>query len=139
MKRIFSIILFLMANQLMQAQHSWTIKMNNKVLLTANKEDTVVNKIVIKNSDWQKKWNLEVDCKETEASPAMKHSILFTDEKEERSITKDSTLNCKIPLSTLRKKFAGKKHIKIFMVTGPANPMMMFPTRRTHLCTLLIK
>ena len=137
MKKILALLTLVMIIQSAEAQDSWTIKLNNKLLLTASKMDTVANTKKIKQLEWRKSGYLEITYKES-TRPTWIHSFYFTDKKEEKSLTKDSTTYCKIPVATLRKIFAGKKEIEVYMIISPPNPMMAAPTRRLLLCTLLL-
>ncbi len=121
-----------------EAQDSWTIKLNNKVLLTASKEDTLANTKKIKALEWRKTGYLEVFYKEAEPATIFYHSFLFNDENDNQLLTKDSTTHAKIAIATLRKLFAGKKKIIIYTVQAPKNPMMAVRMRRIYLCTLLL-
>jgi hypothetical protein len=78
---------------------------------------------------------LEVSYKETTPSTWL-HSLQFTDESGNPLLVKDSTTTAKIPIVALRKLFAGKKQIKIYLLINPPNPMMMAPSRMLHLGTL---
>ena len=124
--------------QVTQAQDSWTVKLNNKLLLTASKEDTAANTKKINPLEWRKAGFLEVSYKEAEPNSIWKHSFLFNDEKDNQLLIKDSVTYIKIAVSTLRKLFAGKKKVVIYTMQSPKNSMMAVRVRRIYLCTLLL-
>jgi hypothetical protein len=137
MKFSFSILLLLAMVQFTKAQDSWTVKLNNRVLLTTSKEDTLANTRRIKNFEWRKNSFLEISFKESEPD-AWNRSFLFCDENDNQLLTKENTTNTKISVNTLRTLFAGKKKIVIYTIVAPKNPMIAMRTRRIHLCTLLL-
>lgn len=110
-------IIFLSQNMI-QAQDSWTIRWNNKTILSANKEDEAANTRTIKLSDWKKNGNLEIIYKEAEPDTLLWHSFLLFDENDHQLISKEKTLVAKIPIAQLRKLFAGKKQIKIYTIVS---------------------
>jgi len=137
MKKFFSFILFLLIAQFGRSQDSWTVKLNNKLLLNAAKEDTQSNTKKISRIEWRKSGNLEITYKEAEKS-AFYHSFLLYDENDNQLLARDSVTHVKIAINSLRKLFAGKKKIVIYTVVSPRNPMMAVRTRRIHLCTLVL-
>lgn len=128
-------IIFLSQNMI-QAQDSWTIRWNNKTILSANKEDEAANTRTIKLSDWKRNGNLEIIYKEAEPDTLLWHSFLLFDENDHQLISKEKTLVAKIPIAQLRKLFAGKKQIKIYTIVSPRDPTIAVRLRRIHLCTL---
>jgi hypothetical protein len=137
MKKIFSFIAFLLMIHFVQSQDSWTVKLNNKLLLNSSKEDEQSNIKKISRIEWRKSGNLEITYKEAEKS-AFYHSFLLFDENDNQIMTRDSVLHAKIAITSLRKLFTGKKKIVIYTVVSPRNPMMAVRVRRIHLCTLLL-
>ncbi len=135
MKNFVALIILLMSTLFTNGQDSWKITLNKTTVLSSSKPDELLNSKKIKSTDWKKNGYLEVSYNETTPSN-WRHSIQFADEKGNPVLTKDSTTAAKIPTATLRKLFAGKKQIKIYMVTDPPNPMMMAPSRMIHLATL---
>jgi len=123
---------------MVEAQDSWTIKLNNKVLLTASKEDTLANTKKIKALEWRKTGYLEVSYKEAEPNSIWYYSFLFNDEKDNQLLVKNSVTHTKVSIASLRKLFAGKKKIVIYTVQAPKNPMLAIRVRRIYLCTLLL-
>lgn len=124
--------------QFAEAQDSWTIKLNNKILLTASKEDSFANTKKIKPIEWRKTGYLEVIYKEAEPNSIWNYSFLFNDEKDNQLLVKDSTKHAKVSIATLRKLFAGKKKITIYTAQSPKNSMLAVRMRRIYLCTLLL-
>jgi len=135
MKKYFAIITLLMLTFFAGAQDSWKISLNKKTLLISNESNELVNIKKINSADWKKNGYLEVSYKETTPG-AWLHSLQFTDESGNQLLVKDSTMTAKIPIAALRKLYAGKKQLKIYMVINPPNPMMMVPSRMLHLGTL---
>lgn len=116
----------------------WKIKINGKTLLYTSIEDEKNNTKKISSSDWRKSGYLEIIYTETDPS-FWKRSILFTDEKDNQLLSREGTTKAKIPLSTLRKLFAGKKEVVIYTVASPVNPDIAVRIRRVHLCTLKLR
>lgn len=135
MKKIFTFILFTLIAKQMIAQESWQIVLHKKILLSGTEVSEEKNVKVIKSTEWKKKGFLEVNYKQTPPGTWL-HSIQFVDASGNPLLVKDSVTYTKISTSALRKLFAGKKEIKIYMVVSPPNPMMAAPTRMKHLATL---
>jgi beta-lactamase class A len=117
------------------AQDNWKISLNKKTVLISNKPDELTNIKKIKSIEWKKNGSLEVTYKETTPTIFL-HSLQFADESGNPLLVKDSTMTAKISIAVLRKLFAGKKQLKIYLVLNPPNPMMMAPSRMLHLGTL---
>ena len=139
MKRFFLIAALILSGLFVNAQDGkWKIKINGKTLLYTSIEDEKINTKKINSSDWRKSGYLEIIY--TEADPSFwRRSFLFTDEKDNQLLSKDSTTKAKIPLFTLRKLFAGKKEVVIYTVASPVNPDIAIRIRRVHLCTLKLR
>jgi hypothetical protein len=135
MKNFVLIISLLMSTLFANGQDSWKIILNKTTVLSSSKSDELLNSKKIKSTDWKKNGFLEVSYKETTPN-SWRHTIQFSDEQGNPLLTKDSTTSAKVPTATLRKLFAGKKQVKIYMVIDPPNPMMMAPSRMIHLATL---
>lgn len=135
MKSFVIIFGFLVTTLFVNAQDSWKISLNKITVLTSKESNELLNTKKIKSADWKKNGYLEVSYKESTPSNWL-HSLQFTDETGNPLLVKDSTMTAKIPIATLRKLFAGKKEIKIYMVINPPNPMMGAPSRMLHLGTL---
>ena len=94
-----------------------------------------LNTRIIKSSVWKSGGYLEVNY--TEASPSnWIKSLHFIDEVNNELIKRENTTHTKIKISTLRKLFAGKKTLRIYMSIDPPNPMMMAPSKMITLCIL---
>lgn len=135
MKNFVTIITLLMTTLFAEAQNSWKISLNKKTVLTSSESNELLNIKKISLADWKKNGYLEVSYKETTPSTWL-HSLQFTDELGNQLMLKDSVIAAKIPIAVLRKLFAGKKELKIYMLINPPNPMMMAPSRMIHLVTL---
>jgi len=135
MKKISIITALLMSTGFIHAQESWKIVMHKKILLTGKEVSEERNIKAVKATDWKKNGYLEVSYK-VEPPSAWLHSIQFSDETGNPLLVKDSVTYAKVSTSSLRKLFAGKKQVKIYMVISPPNPMMLAPTRMKHLATL---
>jgi hypothetical protein len=135
MKSFIIIFGLLFTTLFANAQDSWKITLNKKTVMISSESNELLNIKKINSTDWKKNGYLEVSFKETTPSNWL-HSLQFTDEKGNQLLIKDSTATTKIPIAALRKLFAGKKQLKIYMVINPPNPMMAAPSRMLHLCTL---
>jgi hypothetical protein len=136
MKYLFSALMMLMMNGFIKAQQtSWRIVVNNKTIISAHVSDESINIKPLKATDWKKTGYLEVNYKDQPESN-WKHSLRFTDEQGVELLVKDNAKSAKITLSSLRKLFAGKKQLKVYIVIAPPNPMMAAPVRMVHLGTL---
>ncbi len=116
-------------------QASWKISLNKTTVLVSSESNELLNIKNIKSSDWKKNGYLEISYKETTPSTWL-HSVQFTDDLGNQLLIKDNTTTAKIPMASLRKLYAGKKQLKIYMVINPPNPLMMAPSRMLHLGTL---
>jgi hypothetical protein len=135
MKSFLIIFGLLITTLFANAQDSWKISLNKKTLLISSESNELVNIKKINSTDWKKNGYLEVSYKETTPSTWL-HSLQFTDEMGNQLLVKDNVTAAKIPIAVLRKLFAGKKQLKIYMVINPPNPKMMAPSRMLHLGTL---
>ena len=135
MKKLLSIFTFLLLAGSAFAQDSWNLLLHRKVLLTGKKVDEEKNVKLIRASDWKKSGYLEIYFKEDPPSQ-WTHSIRLADENDAEYWVKDNTLSAKISTATLRKKFNGKKEIRVYMFIAPSDPQSMAPARRIHLATL---
>jgi hypothetical protein len=135
MKNFLFLVSFMLLATLMQAQDSWKISLNKKTVLISNESNEMVNIKNINSTDWKKNGYLEVSYKEITPN-TMLHSLQFNDESGNQLLAKDSVTTTKIPIGTLRKLFAGKKQMKIFLIISPSNPMIGMPSRMIHLVTL---
>ena len=138
MKRIFLITTLIFAAMLTDAQDSWVIKLNNKILLSTSEEDEIKNIKKITATEWKKNGYLEINFKE-EYPNTWKRSFLFFDETDAQLLSKDSVTYCKITIVSLRKLFAGKKELRIYTIVYPPNSDIAIRIRRVHLCTLRLQ
>ena len=135
MKIIVTIFAFMITTMIAGAQDSWKISLNKMTVLVSSESNELINIKKIKSTDWKKNGYLEVSYKEITPGNWL-HSLQFTDELGNQLLVKDSSTTAKIPIATLRKLYAGKKQVKIYMVINPPNPMMGAPSRMLHLGTL---
>jgi hypothetical protein len=131
---IFSFLMIIPALNAFSQADSWKIRLNNIVILSTKTEDETKNTRKIKSSEWKKSGYLQITYKEM--SPGWSRSFLFFDETDQEVLRKDSTVNTKIPLATLRKLMKGKKELHIYTIAYPPDPNMGVRLRRVHLCTL---
>ncbi|HEX7905285.1 MAG TPA: hypothetical protein VF487_15540 [Chitinophagaceae bacterium] len=142
MKNLLLLLTFLSTAFLSQAQDSWKIKLNQKVLLSAAAEDEAKNTKKIKRIELNKPGNLEVLYKEMPVKTGWQRSLLLFDEKDMELWRKDnSKAITKISNATLKKLFAGKNKIEIYTISLPTDPnkAAAVRVRRVHLCTLELK
>ena len=135
MKRSFILLLMLLSVSFAEAQYSWNILLHKKVLLKGKEANEEKNIKLVRAADWKRSGYLEVYFKEEQPS-AWKHSIRFSDELGNELLVKENVLSTKVSTTSLRKLFAGKKQLKIYMVIAPTDPMIMAPVRMIHLATL---
>jgi len=135
MKKLIVLPAVLLIAAGLSAQNSWSVVLHKKILLTGKEVNEEKNVRLIRSSDWKKTGYLEVAYKEEQPS-SMHHSIRFADELGNELLVKDSITSVKVLTTSLRKLFAGKKQVKIYMTIAPTDPMIMMPARRIHLATL---
>ena len=135
MKFPILIMSLLLSSFFPEAQDSWRIVLNGKLVLSSHESNETVNVKLIKSSEWKKNGYLEVSYKEIQPS-GWHLSMQFDDENGINLFMKDGVKTAKVSISSLRKLFRGKKQLKIYIVISPPDPMMAAPTRRIHLGTL---
>ncbi len=137
MKKFLLFLSFILTTVFADAQkkNSWTIKLNNKIILATSKEDESINSKKVKAGEWRKNGKLEILFKEAEPGVWVR-SILFFDKDDNQLLSKDSTNHAIVSLAELRKLFAGKKEIEIYAIASPIDPNIAVRMRRVHLCTL---
>ena len=125
-----------------QAQHvpvpkvdSWKIKLNNKLLVAANKEDEKANTKKISSAELKKNGYLEISFKEAEPH-TWRRSFLFFDKDDNQLLAIDSVTYTKMHIAALSKLFAPQKDIIIYTSVSPLDPNIAVRLRRVHLCTL---
>lgn len=135
------LILITISGLALQAQDSWTIKWNDKALLTAENENETGNIVTINRVDLeQKQYSLEIIYTEAskEEAKAWKRSISLFNEKDREILRKDSTRYLKINAANLKSLFDGNNQLKIYTMASPTDPALAarVRVRRVHLCTL---
>ncbi len=113
---------------------TWTVKLNNKKIVSTSKEDEKANCKKLKRSDWNKNGKLQIIFKEDEPD-TWSRSFLFYDENDNELFREDSTTNAIIPLEKLRTIYANKKSVIIYTVIAPLDPSIAIRIRRVHLYT----
>ncbi len=114
------------------AQGSWQILVNRKLQISSSVSDEKLNIKTIKSSDWKSSGYLNIRYK---PDGNHKYILQLTDEAG-NELWKINTTTAKLKLSTIRKLFAGKKELKIYMILNPPNDMMAMPSKMVHLGTL---
>lgn len=139
MKRLLLLLTLLFTTVIADAQQSsWKIKLNKKKLLSTTIEDENKNKKKITSAEWKKTGYLEIAY--TEPDPDFWYrSFLFYDEEDNQLFATDSLSKVRIPVSQLRKIFAGKKELRIYLGGSPRDPNVAVRMRRVHLCTLKLQ
>lgn len=135
MKKFVFLLCMLLSLAVANGQGKWKVVLNKKLLLTASLSNDSANTKMIRSTDWKSAGYLEVSYVEAEPS-GWRHAIHFADERGNDVLVKDSSKTAKIQLASLRKLFAGKKTVKIYMTIAPSNPMIMAPARMVTLAIL---
>lgn len=140
MKKLFLLLPVFFTALLAGAQDGWSVRLNNKTLLNAAKENEQANSRTIKASEWKKNGSLEVIFKKPEAREGWIRYIVFVDENDNELTRKEAAKQVKISLTLLKKLVAGKTKIKIYTFSLPADPDLAarVRVRRVHLCTLVL-
>lgn len=139
MKRIYLIIVFIFAAMFSNAQNSWKVKLNARVVLAATTEDETKNTRKIKRTELDKKGSLDVLYKSDKTNTEWIQSLLFYGETDNEVFRKDSVSGTtKIKLATLKELFGTAKKIRIYTISIPSDPNLAarIRVRRVHLCTL---
>lgn len=118
----------------MNAQETWMVQLNSKVLLTATAEDTVANVVKLKDL---KKGSLLVTYKEPQKE-GWSRTLMIYDEGDNQLLTKTGQ---SVAVSTATLKSWAKKGntLKVYTVQQSLNPKMAIRVRRVHLCTLMFE
>ena len=115
------------------SQGSWQIILNKKLLISSSVNDEAVNKKQVKSADWKTGSGfLDIRYK---PQGNHKYILQLTDESNTELWKIDAT-SVKLKIRTIRKLFAGKKELKIYMILNPPNDMMAMPSHMVHLATL---
>lgn len=130
--KLLSLISLMFFSSNLLAQGSWQIIVNRKLQISGSISDENKNVKTIKSSDWKSGGYLDIRYK---PQGNYKFVLQLTDEAGNEQWKIDTT-SAKLKLSTIRKLFAGKKEMKIYMILNPPNDMMMAPSKILHLGTL---
>ncbi|MBL0233734.1 MAG: hypothetical protein IPQ08_08710 [Chitinophagaceae bacterium] len=130
--KLLSLISLMFFSSNLLAQGSWQIIVNRKLQISGSISDENKNVKTIKSSDWKSGGYLDIRYK---PQGNYKFVLQLTDETGNEQWKIDTT-SAKLKLSTIRKLFAGKKEMKIYMILNPPNDMMMAPSKILHLGTL---
>ena len=141
MKKLLLLSLITTLAFAVHAQDTWTIRLNNKTVITG-KTDADVPVKIIKRSELGKPGSLQVFYKQSPSDTKWKRSILLFDENDVEISRIDSlTAKSKISTATMKKGFAGKKEIRIYTIALPTDPALAAAVRvrRVHMGTLELK
>lgn len=138
MARFICFLLFFFTCWSMNAQGSWKIWVNKKIVVKASEEDVDKNTFSLTTSALKKTGTLQVQYTEQDAA-AWIRTFHFFNEKDEPLFTKDSVTNYTVPFSTLHKYAKGCKKIYVYTTIAPTNPNIAIRVRRVHLATIIIK
>jgi hypothetical protein len=139
MKRIYSLLIFIFTTMFANAQDSWKIKFNSKVVLSATTDDETTNTRKIKRTELDGKGSLDVLYKSSKPATEWIQSLMFYGETDNEVFRKDSVNGTtQIKLATLKELFGTKSKIRIYTIAIPSDPDLAarVRVRRVHLCTL---
>jgi hypothetical protein len=139
MKRIYGLLIFIFTTMFANAQDSWKIKLNSKVVLSATTDDETTNTRKIKRTELDGKGSLDVLYKSSKPATEWIQSLMFYGETDNEVFRKDSvTGTTQIKLATLKELFGTKSKIRIYTIAIPSDPDLAarVRVRRVHLCTL---
>jgi hypothetical protein len=150
MKKYLLIVLAIIITMSAGAQPAWTIKHNNKALLTVKAENESKNIIKIKKTDLNKQGNLSISYIKTLADSIWNRSLTLADssgnmigENMEAFISKNNPQLINFPLSNTKFKELLLKHkkLKIYTIAIPSDPAKAAAVRvrRVHICTIELK
>ena len=142
MKRLYWILIFFFSTMFANAQNSWKIKLNGKLVLAATAEDEAKNISKIKKTELNTKGSLDVLYKTSKPSAEWIRSLMFYGETDNEVFRKDSvTATTQIKLTKIKELFGAGKKIRIYTISIPADPNLAarVRVRRVHLCTLELK
>lgn len=131
MRLLLSLAFVFLSGSLL-AQGSWQIILNKKLQISSSISDEQLNKKTIRSADWKSAGYLDIRYK---PEGNHKYILQLTDETG-RDLWKTESTTAKLKLSSIRKLFAGKKELKVYMTLNPPNDMMAMPSRIVHLATL---
>jgi hypothetical protein len=139
MKPIFLIVSLCFIAMFSNAQDSWKIKLNSKVVLLATAEDETTNTKKIKRTELDGNGSLDVLYKSSRPATEWIQSLMFYGETDNEAFRKDSVSGTtQIKLATLKELFGTKSKIRIYTIAIPSDPDLAarVRVRRVHLCTL---
>ena len=138
MKRLLLTSLIFLTVLLVSAQDSWRIKVNNKTVLHASREDEEANTRKINQAAWKKNGYLQILYKDPDAAADSYRTLIISDENDNELVRQDSVNSLKIPIRTLKKALGSNRKIQIFTTVLPSDPELVarVRVRRVHLCTL---
>ena len=114
------------------AQERWTVELNSKVLLAANKEDTIANVVTIKDL---KKGSLLVNYVPGKVQDERKRRLMIFDAGDNELYSKEA-FNITIPAATLKEWRLASPQLKIYTIPVLGEQGMAVRLRRIHLCTI---
>lgn len=114
------------------AQDRWTVQLNSKVLLTANEEDTVKNKVTV---DDLKKGSLIVTYTSGKVENERKRRLAVYDVNDHELYSKEAH-SISVPVASLKKWKYASPQIKIYTWPHPGEAGANVRLRRVHLCTI---
>jgi hypothetical protein len=132
--KLLALISLLFLSQSLLAQGSWQILLNRKLQIRSSTSDETINKKTVKLSDWRSSTGY-LDIRYKPEGATWKYTLQLTDEKGTEQWMADTTA-AKLKLSTLRKLYAGRKELKIYIIINPRDSRMGAPSRLVHLATL---
>jgi hypothetical protein len=150
MKKTLFITLALITTMIAVAQPTWTIRHNNKVVLTVKKENEQKNIIRIKKADLDKPGSFQVSFVKTAADSAWGRSVMITDstgntiaENLDAGQTAKAPIVVSFPLvnKAVKELLLKHKKIKIYTIAIPTDPAKAAAVRvrRVHVCTVELK
>lgn len=141
MKTGISVIAFLLIACIASAQASWTVTLNNKLLLRASKENEKTNSRKVKATEWKKKGFLDIVYTSPKTDNKYRRSILFVNENDQELIRRDNVSKVRVPIDELKRIFKDSGKIRVFTISIPTDPDLAsrVRVRRVHLCTLELK
>ncbi len=138
MKTLTIFLISIAVSLAIKAQQSWTISLNDKIVLKSNEPYEDANQVKIKSKDWNKNGWFRIDLTE-DAQNGWPHKLQITDGNSVVLYEKDSvSTGFQMTSQDLRKLVKGSKTIKFYIIINPPNPMMGAPSRMNHLCTIKI-
>jgi hypothetical protein len=118
---------------------TWTIKLNNKTILSTSNEDETANTKKLRVRDLTSaKSSMDISYTQGRVRTGFHRSINFYDENDKQLLTKKIKSNIRLNNKELKKLAAAGKTIKIYTIAIPSDPEIAATVRvrRVHLCTL---